>query len=74
MSHEREKKVSIILSTFNEELAIEKTIFEIQKHIKNVEIIVVNDNPSIKKIDELVKKGNKASYKLALDKIINLAL
>ena len=32
----------------------------------------MNFEEQIKKIDELVKKGNKASYKLALDKIINL--
>ena len=32
----------------------------------------MNIENQIKKIDELVRKGNKASYKLALDKIINL--
>lgn len=38
------KKISIILSTFNEEIAIKKTIDEIHKHINDVEIIVVDDN------------------------------
>ena len=59
MSHEREKKVSIILSTFNEELAIEKTIFEIQKHIKNVEIIVVDDNSSDKTFEILSRLSSE---------------
>ena len=53
MDYEQEKKVSIILSTFNEELAIEKTIYEIQKHIENVEIIVVDDNSSDKTFEIL---------------------
>ena len=39
-----EKKISIILSTFNEAAAIEKTIKEIIKFIPDVEIIVVDDN------------------------------
>ena len=55
MSDIKEKKVSIILSTYNEELAIEKTINEIQKHIKNVEIIVVDDNSSDKTFHILSK-------------------
>ena len=32
----------------------------------------MNIEGQIQKINELVQKGNKASYKLALDKIINL--
>jgi dolichol-phosphate mannosyltransferase len=42
------KKISIILSTFNEEIAIKKTINEIRKHINDVEIVVVDDNSSDK--------------------------
>ena len=38
------KKISIILSTFNEKNSIEFTINEIFKNIPNVEIIVVDDN------------------------------
>ena len=53
MDHLQEKKVSIILSTFNEEIAIEKTIYEIKKNIKNVEIIVVDDNSSDKTFEIL---------------------
>ena len=37
-------KISIILSTFNEEIAIKKTINEIRKHINDVEIIVLDYN------------------------------
>ena len=32
----------------------------------------MNIEAQIQKINELVKKGNKASFKLALDKAINL--
>ena len=42
------KKISIILSTFNEEIAIKKTINEIRKHINDVEIVVDDDNSSDK--------------------------
>ena len=37
-------KISILLSTYNEEKFIKKTIKEIFKHIKNSEIIIVDDN------------------------------
>ena len=39
-----DKKVSIILSTYNEAIVIEKTINEIFKSIENVEIVLVDDN------------------------------
>ena len=39
-----DKKTSIILSTYNEAPVIEKTIGEIFKHVKNAEIILVDDN------------------------------
>ena len=51
------KNISIILSTYNEKLSIENTINEIIKYIKDVEIVVVDDNSPdgtleiIKKID-----------------------
>ena len=38
------KKVSIILSTYNEALVIEDTINNIFKHLDEVEIILVDDN------------------------------
>ena len=47
MDHLQEKKVSIILSTFNEEIAIEKTIYEIKKNIKNVfRFLGIKSNPT----------------------------
>ena len=55
----KNKKISIILSTFNEEIAIEKTINEIQKYIKNVEIIVVDDNSSDKTFEILKRLQNQ---------------
>ena len=38
------ENITIILSTYNEKLSIEKTINELIKYIKNVEIVVVDDN------------------------------
>ena len=55
----KNKKISIILSTFNEEIAIEKTINEIQKYIKNVEIIVVDDNSTDKTFEILKRLQNQ---------------
>ena len=52
-----DKKISIILSTYNEAQVIEQTISKIFKHVKNVEIILVDDSSSdgtfekVKKID-----------------------
>ena len=37
------KKISIILSTFNESAAIEKTVDEIIKYIPDVEVVIVDD-------------------------------
>ena len=39
-----DKKVSIILSTYNEALVIEDTINKIFKYLNNVEILLVDDN------------------------------
>ena len=38
-----EKKISIILSTYNESLSIEQTILNL-KEIKNLELVIVDDN------------------------------
>ena len=56
-------KVSIILSTYNEELAIEKTIKEILKYIENVEIIIVDDN-STDETPRILKKFNNENIKI----------
>ena len=52
------KKTTIILSTFNEQIAIEKTINEIKKHNENVEIVVVDDNSSDNTFNILKKLEN----------------
>ena len=61
------KKISIILSTFNEELAIKKTINEIRKHINDVEIIVVDDN-STDRTFEILKNLENETTKVFLRK------
>ena len=52
-------KTSIILSTFNEEVAIEKTINQILLHIDHVEIIVVDDNSTDKTLEILLGIKNE---------------
>ena len=60
-----DKKVSIILSTYNEALVIEETINKIFKSLNNVEIILVDDN-SPDGTFEKVKKINNPNVKLFL--------
>jgi len=60
-----DKKVSIILSTYNEALVIEETISQIFKSLNNVEIILVDDN-SPDGTFEKVKKINNPNVKLFL--------
>ena len=57
------KKTTIILSTYNESLAIEYTITELIKHIKNLEIVVVDDN-SPDGTFEILKKINYPNLKI----------
>ena len=57
------KKTTIILSTYNESLAIEYTITELIKHIKNLEIVVVDDN-SPDGTFEILKKINYPHLKI----------
>lgn len=56
-------KISIILSTYNEELAIEETIKEILKYIENVEIIIVDDN-STDKTPQILRNFNNENIKI----------
>ena len=60
-----DKKVSIILSTYNEAFVIEETISQIFKSLNNVEIILVDDN-SPDGTFEKVKKINNPNVKLFL--------
>jgi len=53
-----DRKVSIILSTYNEAPVIEKTIDEVFKHVKNVEIILVDDNSTDGTFEKVEKINN----------------
>ena len=57
-----DKKVSIILSTYNEASVIEDTITQILKNLDSVEIILVDDN-STDGTFEIVKKINSPNVK-----------
>ena len=67
-----DKKISIILSTYNEASVIEQTISEIFKYVKNVEIILVDDN-SPDGTFEKVKKINNPDLKIYSRKSRGLA-
>ena len=54
-----DKKVSIILSTYNEAIVIEKTINEIFKSIENVEIVLVDDNSDDGTLEKVKSINNK---------------
>ena len=50
-----DKKISIILCTYNESLFIEETIDVIQNNIKNVEIILVDDSSTDGTLEKVKK-------------------
>jgi dolichol-phosphate mannosyltransferase len=58
-----DKKISIILSTYNEAPFVEQTINEILNNIKNVEIILVDDSSTDGTL-EIVKKINNPNLKI----------
>ena len=66
-----DKKVSIILSTYNEAPVIENTINQIFKNLDNVEIILVDDN-SPDGTFEIVKKMNNLNIKAYSRKVRGL--
>ena len=66
-----DKKVSIILSTYNEAPVIENTINQIFKNLDNVEIILVDDN-SPDGTFEIVKKINNLNIKAYSRKVRGL--
>ena len=65
-------KTSIILCTYNEAPIIEETINEIFKHIKNVEIILIDDNSSDGTFEK-VKNINNSNLKIFSRKSRGLA-
>lgn len=67
-----DKKVSIILSTYNEAAIIEKTVKEILTTINNVEIVLVDDN-SIDGTFEKVNSINNKNLKVISRKSRGLA-
>ncbi len=67
-----DKKVSIILSTYNEATVIEATINQILKNLDSVEIILVDDN-STDGTFEIVKRMNNPNVKLYSRKTRGLA-
>ena len=67
-----DKKISIILSTYNEAPVIEQTINEIFKYLKNAEIILVDDN-SPDGTFERAKKINNPNLKIYSRKSRGLA-
>jgi dolichol-phosphate mannosyltransferase len=54
-----EKKISIILSTYNEAVSIEKTIINLRKEINNLELVIVDDNSPDGTFDILKKYENE---------------
>ena len=67
-----DKKISIILSTYNEASVIEHTIGEIFKYLNNAEIILVDDNSPDGTLDK-VKKINNPNLKIFSRKSRGLA-
>ena len=49
------EKVSIILCTYNEAHYIKKTILDLQKHIKNLELIIIDDNSTDGTVEIITK-------------------
>ena len=54
-----DKKISIILSTYNEATIIKKTVNEIFKNLQNSEIILVDDNSEDGTLEKLEDIHNK---------------
>ena len=61
------KKVSIILSTYNEAFVIEDAINKIFKYLDNVEIILVDDNSPDGTFEKAKKIKSKSKIFLILD-------
>ena len=66
-----DKKITIILSTYNEAQVIEETINEIINKVKNVEIILVDDNSSDGTLDK-VQKINYPNLGFSTSKVLKI--
>jgi dolichol-phosphate mannosyltransferase len=61
-------KNSIILCTYNEAKYIENTITELEKHIPNLEIVIVDDNSSDGTVEIIKKLNQDNKYKVVFRK------
>jgi dolichol-phosphate mannosyltransferase len=57
------KKISIILSTYNEALSVENTINKLRQNIENLELIIVDDNSSDGTL-QIIKKYENEDTKI----------
>lgn len=62
------QKISIILCTYNEANYIKETISEIEKYIKNLELIIVDDNSTDATIDIVNKLNDNNRFKIIIRK------
>ena len=53
-----DKKISIILSTYNEAQVIEDTISQIFNTLSNVELVLVDDNSTYGTLELVIKINN----------------
>ena len=61
-------KTSIILCTYNEAKHIEKIIFELEKYISNLELVIVDDNSTDGTIEIIKKINQNNKYKVVFRK------
>tara|TARA_A100001011_G_scaffold355453_1_gene398643 strand:+ start:2661 stop:3374 length:714 start_codon:yes stop_codon:yes gene_type:complete len=63
-----ENKVSIILCSYNEVKYIENTIYQLEKHIPNLELVIVDDSSNDGTIELLKKLNTNNRFKLIFRK------
>ena len=61
-------KVSIILCSYNEVKYIENTIYQLEKHIPNLELVIVDDSSNDGTIELLKKLNTNNRFKLIFRK------
>ena len=65
------ERISIVLCTYNEIDSIENTIIQIKKKIKNLELVIVDDNSSDGTIKVIEKYSDNKTIKFILRKNIS---